>query len=126
DHPRRVIGLHRGFIGEPSGRGPVGRSRLSAFLVLRPTRIASSGDQPMSTQTSTLAQPLRSRSEAPGSIYIPTARPAQPRRQSQPKGRQRMSGFVRERIYGLFTAIAICGLLSPLAVASLTFAGPSI
>jgi len=34
-----------------------------------------------------------------------------------------MSRYIPQRIYGVFTAIAICILLSPLLVASLTFTG---
>ena len=37
-----------------------------------------------------------------------------------------MSRNLIHRLYGAFTAIAICGLLSPLVVASLTFVGASV
>lgn len=80
----------------------------------------------MTTQTTTLAQPLHSRSEAAGSIYIAMPCPAQPSGQSQSKRNQAMSRIVLERLYGVFSAIAICGLLSPLVMASLIFAGPSV
>lgn len=78
----------------------------------------------MPTRETTLAQPLRSRSEAPGSIYSPIPRPAQPSGQPTPERNEPMSRKI-SRLYGLFTTIAICGLISPLLAASLTFAGPS-
>jgi hypothetical protein len=68
----------------------------------------------MATRNPTLAQPPRSRSEAPGSIYI--AIPA----------RRPVTHYLRKRLYGVLTALAVGSLLSPLLAAALTFAGASV
>ena len=80
----------------------------------------------MSTCKPTLALPLRTRSEAPGSIYIPNPRPAQPSGQPKSQRKPSMSRNLIQRLYGAFTVIAVCGLLSPLLVASLTFTGAPV
>jgi len=69
----------------------------------------------------TLALPLRSQFEVPGSNHIRIPRPAQPAGQPDPKGRQPMSRYRLQRLYGVFTAVAIVSLLSPLVMASATF-----
>ena len=75
----------------------------------------------MTALQSTLALPLRNRPEAPGSIYIPMPRLAQPGAQSQQSRTRTMSRNI-QRLYGVFTMIAVAGLLSPLVMASATFA----
>ena len=69
----------------------------------------------------TLAVPLRSQFEAPGPNYTRIPPPAQPGGQTEPKGRQPMSRYHLQRLYGVFTAVAIVSLLSPLVMASATF-----
>jgi hypothetical protein len=120
--PRNFIGSHRAFIGESSGRGPVGSGRLSAFLASRSRPVAKPGNQPMTIFKPAMALPLRSRSDVQGPNYSPTPRPAQPSGQSKPERKQPMSRYNRQRLYGVFTAVAFFSLLSPLVVASVTFA----
>ena len=75
----------------------------------------------MPAATAILTPPLRARTAPQGSIYIPVARPAQPiSHPSIQRSRPVRRPFI-QRLYGVFTVIAVCGLISPLIVATLTF-----
>ena len=80
----------------------------------------------MATLNPTLAQPPRIRSGAPGSIYIAIPRPAQPSGQPRPERNQPVTHYLRQRLYGVLTALAVGSLLLPLLMAALTFADASV
>jgi hypothetical protein len=75
----------------------------------------------MSTRTSTFVLPFRIHSDVSGSIYIPSASPAQPVQQLNSKRSFPMSRNLSQRIDRILTVVAMCGLLSPLLVGSFMF-----
>jgi hypothetical protein len=75
----------------------------------------------MNSQASTTVLPLRSRSEAPGSIFIAFPEPARPARQTSTKRNFPMTRSLTQRLDAAFSSIAMFGLLSPLLLASVMF-----
>jgi hypothetical protein len=75
----------------------------------------------MNPSSTTSVLPPRSRSEAPGSIFIPLAEPAQLARQTATERNVPMSRNLSQRLDTAFSTIAMFGLLSPLVLASVMF-----